>query len=177
MLVYALYHRYKGLFPLTDVPKHSLTFQDELKRYLSKGRYKALNTAISNAVPAIVLVVTLIAYRNTGKPLLASTIFTAISLFNQLRFPLFFYPNLIEAIANGKNSFRRLSSYLSQDELSPYVRSFPLHESGGRISMTHGNFLWSTSPSLEGFENNVVKPALFGAEIDVKAGECVGMSL
>jgi hypothetical protein len=141
---------------------------------LSKGKYKALNTAISNAVPAVVLVVTLIAYRNTGKPLLASTIFTAISLFNQLRFPLFFYPNLIEAIANGKNSLRRLSSYLSQEELSPYVHYLPLHESGGRISMTHGNFLWSTSPSLEGIENNVGKPALFGADLDVKAGECVG---
>jgi len=141
---------------------------------LSKGKYKALNTAISNAVPAVVLVVTLIAYRKTGKPLLASTIFTAISLFNQLRFPLFFYPNLIDAIANGKNSLRRISSYLSQDELSPYVRNLPLPESGGSVSMTNGNFLWSTSQSEDEVENNMVKPALFGAELHVKAGECVG---
>jgi hypothetical protein len=27
---------------------------------------------------------------------------------------------------------------------------------------------------LEGIENNVGKPALFGADLDVKAGECVG---
>ena len=80
-------------------------------------------------------------------------------------------------MANGKNSLRRLSSYLSQDELTPYVHYLPLHESGGRITMTNGNFLWSTSPSLERVENEAVKPALYGAEIDVKAGECVGVCL
>eukprot|EP00560_Eucampia_antarctica_P005397 CAMPEP_0197838104 /NCGR_PEP_ID=MMETSP1437-20131217/34366_1 /TAXON_ID=49252 ORGANISM="Eucampia antarctica, Strain CCMP1452" /NCGR_SAMPLE_ID=MMETSP1437 /ASSEMBLY_ACC=CAM_ASM_001096 /LENGTH=80 /DNA_ID=CAMNT_0043445663 /DNA_START=123 /DNA_END=362 /DNA_ORIENTATION=+ len=59
--------------------------QKELRLHSIRGAVRALNQAISNAVPAIVLVVTLTAYKNTGKPIVASTIFTAISLFNQLR--------------------------------------------------------------------------------------------
>jgi hypothetical protein len=81
---------------------------------------------------------------------------------------------LIDAIANGKNSLRRISSYLSQDELSPYVRYLPLPECGGNISMVNGNFLWSTSTIVEGGEGNFIKPALRGVDLQVKAGECVG---
>jgi ABC-type bacteriocin/lantibiotic exporter with double-glycine peptidase domain len=68
---------------------------EELNRHASRGIIRALNQAIGNAVPALVLVVTLAAYAKTGQPIVASTIFTAISLFNQLRFPLFFYPMLV----------------------------------------------------------------------------------
>ena len=42
--------------------------------------------------------------------------------------------------------------------------------------MTNGNFLWSTMQRLESMENHNVKPALLGAELHVKPGECVGMS-
>ena len=80
--------------------------KEELIRHMNRGAFRALNQAISNAVPAIVLVVTLTAYMKTGKPIVASTIFTAISLFNQLRFPLLFYPRVIDSLANGKNEWR-----------------------------------------------------------------------
>jgi ABC-type multidrug transport system fused ATPase/permease subunit len=68
-----------------DVARHRM---DELNRSKTRGFYRAMNSAVSNAVPSIVLVVVLTAYAKTGKPILASTVFTAISLFNQLRFPL-----------------------------------------------------------------------------------------
>ena len=60
---------------------------NELQRHTTRGYVRALSSAISNAVPALVLVVTLTAYVRTGLPIRARTIFTAISLFNQLRFP------------------------------------------------------------------------------------------
>jgi ABC-type bacteriocin/lantibiotic exporter with double-glycine peptidase domain len=56
--------------------------REELRRHQARGVVRALNQAISNAVPALVLVVTLTAYARSGKPIVASTIFTAISLFN-----------------------------------------------------------------------------------------------
>jgi hypothetical protein len=59
---------------------------EELYRHSTRGVVRALNQAISNAVPAVVLVVTLMAYAKSGRPIIASKIFTAISLFNQLRF-------------------------------------------------------------------------------------------
>ena len=66
-----------------DIKMHR---HEELVRRSSRGVIRALNQAISNAVPALVLVVTLTAYAKSGRPIVASTIFTAISLFNQLRF-------------------------------------------------------------------------------------------
>ena len=147
--------------------------QEELQRHVARGVVRALNSAISNAVPALVLVVTLRAYARTGAPIVASTIFTAISLFHQLRFPLFFYPMLIDALANGRNAMVRIANFVATPETVPYVQHLPAVEiaagtnphynknqtaaslsssvdpssttGGGAIAMQHGNFLWSVS--------------------------------
>jgi ABC-type multidrug transport system fused ATPase/permease subunit len=152
--------------------------KQELKRHRDRGAFRALNQAISNAVPAIVLVVTLAAYRKTGRPLVASTIFTAISLFNQLRFPLLFYPMVIDALANGKNSLRRLSKYLCQEDLTPYVQYLPKINGEGGLYMKNGNFLWSkpqSADSRKGNGDSAGLPALCGASIEVGAGEVVAV--
>jgi len=152
--------------------------KQELKRHMDRGTFRALNQAISNAVPAIVLVVTLAAYQKTGRPLVASTIFTAISLFNQLRFPLLFYPMVIDALANGKNSLRRLSKYLCQEDLTPYVHYLPKINEEGGIHLKNGNFLWSKPQSADSSKGNGYAaglPALCGASIEVRAGEVVAV--
>ena len=152
--------------------------KEELIRHMNRGAFRALNQAISNAVPAIVLVVTLTAYMKTGKPIVASTIFTAISLFNQLRFPLLFYPLVIDSLANGKNALRRLSSYLCQENLTQYVQHVPKQiGDGGGIKMKNGNFLWSkpSSSTVDGNADSVAAPALCNADIDIRSGEIVAV--
>ena len=151
--------------------------QDELKRHATKGIVRALSQAFSNSVPALVLVVTLTAYVRTGRPIVASTIFTAISLFNQLRFPLFFYPLLIDSLANGKNAMGRISAHLSSEEVVPYVEALPPGENGGgSIEITNGNFLWSTSkPPKDGEVAPPTFPALYDANLKVKPGEVVAV--
>jgi len=140
--------------------------EEELSRHVTRGAVRALNQAISNAVPAIVLVVTLMAYSRSGAPIVASTIFTAISLFNQLRFPLFFFPMLIDSVANGRNSLKRIATYLAQEEIKPYLQRLPIVPGEGAcISMTNGNFLWSSQG----------KPALCGANLSVRTGEIVAI--
>jgi len=158
--------------------------EEELARHKKRGLVRALNQAISNAVPTVTLVVTLAAYAKTGKPIVASTIFTAISLFNQLRFPLFFYPMLIDSLANGRNSLKRISSYMAQKEITPYVEYKPkLEDGGGSIEMKNGNFLWSTGPTTVGDTNKEEQvketgggvPALSDASLYVKPGEIVAV--
>jgi len=152
--------------------------EEELRRQLKRGTFQALNSAISNAVPSIILVVTLGAYKRAGGAIIASTVFTAISLFNQLRFPLYFYPLLIDTMANGKQSMRRISSYLCQEELSNYVHNYPQIEGDrGRIEMKNGNFLWSSAKSSSSTKTDVSLPAaaLCGAEVIVKPGEVVAV--
>jgi len=148
---------------------------DELSRHVSRGVVRALNSAISNAVPALVLVVTLTAYAKAGKPIVASTIFTAISLFNQLRFPLFFYPMLIDALANGRNAMLRIANFLAAEETTPYVdKRPPINGGGGSVEMTNGNFLWSVSQNTDG-QAGESAPALANVNLDVKPGEIVAV--
>lgn len=148
---------------------------EELRRHQSRGIIRALNHAISNAVPALVLVVTLTAYARTGKPIVASTIFTAISLFNQLRFPLFFYPMLIDSLANGRNALKRVSTYLAAEEITPYVEILPvLNGGGGCIEMSHGNFLWSNSNKGSSSPKSDA-PALCGVNLKINPGEVVAV--
>lgn len=157
-----------------DIRSHR---RDELRRHVSRGLVRALNQAVSNAVPALVLVVTLSAYVKTGRPIVASTIFTAISLFNQLRFPLFFYPMLIDSLANGRNALRRCGSYLASEEVGPYVESMPLlNGQGGAVEMKSGNFLWSSSKVIkDGTVTTVAVPALCDVDLSVKPGEVVAV--
>ncbi|GKY99326.1 hypothetical protein MPSEU_000887600 [Mayamaea pseudoterrestris] len=145
----------------------------ELKRHVTRGGIRALNQAISNAVPSLVLVVTLTAYIRAGKPLLASTIFTAISLFNQLRFPLFFYPMLIDSLANGRNAIRRISSYLGAEEIVSYVQTTPSVDGTGSIEVLNGNFLWPTAKDPTGAR--IVAPALHDVKLKVAPGEIVAV--
>lgn len=146
---------------------------EELRRHISRGVVRALNTAISNAVPALVLVVTFTAYAKTGRPIVASTIFTAISLFNQLRFPLFFFPMFIDSLANGKNAMRRISSFLEAEEIVPYVQHVEANNAGS-IEMKNGNFLWSVK-STSGSGVSQAVPALADVELKVNPGEVVAV--
>ncbi len=148
--------------------------EEELKRLTKRGSVRALNQAISFAVPTITLVVTLSAYAKMGKPIVASTIFTAISLFNQLRFPLLFYPMLIDSMANGKNSLRRISSYLAQEEITPYLEYLP-KIGGGSITMSNGNFDWATVSESDKVVHTTRVPALINANISVASGEVVAV--
>ena len=161
--------------------------QKELQHFVSRGFIRAANSAISNAIPAVVLVVTLTAYVRTGRPIVASTIFTAISLFNQLRFPLFFYPLLIDSIANGRNAMRRIAAFLSATEVVPYVQYVTDGQAGGSIEMKNGNFLWSmsqqssTTPErhdtdkLPLSEDAFAAPALSNVNIKINPGEVVAV--
>eukprot|EP00536_Pseudo-nitzschia_multiseries_P006315 jgi/Psemu1/14958/gm1.14958_g len=157
-----------------DIKKHR---RDELNRHRTRGVVRAVNSAISNAVPALVLVVTLTAYAKTGKPIKASTIFTAISLFNQLRYPLFFYPMLIDSLVIGRNSLRRIASYLTSEELTPYVQTLPPKiDGGGEIEIKHGSFLWSTSNQIkDGEVAPPDSPALCDVNLKVNSGEVVAV--
>lgn len=166
----------------------------ELDRHVTKGIVRALSVAFAAAVPSLVLVVTLAAYARSGRPLLASTIFTAISLFNQLRFPLFFYPMLIDSIANGKNSLKRISNYLDTQEVVKYVTHLPSYDenteenSGGEITVQNGNFLWSAGKIMNvqnGDENDTIGingnptstsvPALCDVNLQVSPGEVLAV--
>ncbi|KAL7551490.1 hypothetical protein ACHAWF_014673 [Thalassiosira exigua] len=177
---------WEGIFA-REVESHR---EEELRKHAKRGAIRALNQAVSNAVPTITLVATLYAYAKTGRPIVASTIFTAISLFNQLRFPLFFYPMLIDSMANGRNSVKRISDYLAREEIAPYVEYRPKLQldgggEGGSIELSNGNFLWSANEAAaaaaadgQSGNNDQIRagvPALSDASITIRPGEVVAV--
>ncbi|CAN0032979.1 unnamed protein product, partial [Heterosigma akashiwo] len=107
----------------------------------------ALLTAATSATPAIVSTVTLLLYSYWTKELLQpSKIFTALSLFNQIRLPLLFYPWVLSALADGKVSLGRLDTFLKAPEVESYVergdpgRRLP---AGTAISLEDAAFAWN----------------------------------
>ncbi|GAX09929.1 hypothetical protein FisN_11Lh082 [Fistulifera solaris] len=152
--------------------------KEELGRMVKKGVIRALLTAYSSGVPSLVLVVTLLAYVRQSPNLVASTIFTAISLFNQLRYPLFFFPMYIDSAANARQALHRIASYLASEENVRYVsHQPPISVSpgcpmGGSIEISDGNFLWSSEST---HDEKHGAPALAGVNFKANPGEIVAV--
>ena len=94
-----------------------------------------------------------------------------------VRFPLFFYPMLIDSLANGKEALKRIATYLAREELTPYVQHLPKTDEGGSIELRNGNFLWSAAnqPDVSSGEQSMGAPALCDASLNVAPGEVVAV--
>lgn len=86
---------------------------------------------------------------------------------------------VIDSLANGKIVLQKISSYLNQEESTPYVQRLQKEkDGGGSIELENGNFVWSSAKVRDGSNEHLsVVPALCGANLFIKAGEVVGMLL
>jgi ABC-type bacteriocin/lantibiotic exporter with double-glycine peptidase domain len=89
----------------------------ELKALEASANTRAILTSVLTAAPSMVAVVTLGTYGLLGNVLTPTKVFTALALFNQLRFPLVFLPLLLNNLAEGKVSLVRLTKFLLTDEV------------------------------------------------------------
>jgi ABC-type multidrug transport system fused ATPase/permease subunit len=72
-----------------------------------------------NATPVLVSFVTFTAMTlTTGGKLTASTVFTALAIFNSLRHPLTAMPDIIMRVGEALVALRRVENYLNEIELS-----------------------------------------------------------
>nr|XP_039264358.1 multidrug resistance-associated protein 1-like [Styela clava] len=73
----------------------------------------------------------------------SQTAFVSISLFNILRFPLVVFPMVISSVIAAQVSVKRLSKFLTGDELDPnaVTRSFDTDKENA-IEINEGNFVW-----------------------------------
>ena len=88
------------------------------------------------ALPGIVAVVSFIFYAVAydGAVINASTLFTALVSFDQLRFPLLFYPMALAQLAQAKVSAQRVEAFLRLKEVS--TSSGSMSASDGKASYT-----------------------------------------
>ncbi|KAG5182090.1 hypothetical protein JKP88DRAFT_349004 [Tribonema minus] len=145
--------------------------------------------SVLSSTPAFVVVVTLGLYSFLGNTLAPSTVFTALALFNQLRFPLYFFPVTLSSLADGKVSVDRLTRFLSEEEVLPYVQranKAPIaYPEDVAVSVKSGAFYWTDDEGQSGgaqggkeaggFVRPTITAALHGVDLCIKRGELVAV--
>lgn len=119
--------------------------KSELQSLRRIAYLRAFSRAYMMALPTLTAVVTFLAlvYATDVKPT-ASTLFAAIVAFDQLRFPLLFYPMTIAGWAQAKVSLGRISDFLNMKEVKSsdnkhYVRRL---EGDGKIVIENTTLYW-----------------------------------
>ena len=127
-------------------------FRGEEMISLKKVAYlRAFSRAYMYMVPAVVSLLSLSTYALNGGDINPYIIFAALSAFNQLRFPLMFYPMTLAAYATMKVAQSRIADYLSMQEL-PKEMLLENHAEGKEnvmVSMKDVSVSWGTHASTK----------------------------
>lgn len=125
-------------------------------------RLSALSAFVFWGSPTFISVITFGGCVLMGIPLTAGRVLSALATFRMLQDPIFNLPDLLNAIAQGKVSADRISSYLQEDELrSDAVEFVPSNETEFHVEIDHGKFRWDTESQI---------PTLDQIQLQVKRG-------
>lgn len=137
-----------------NVSKKVKSFRKEELKHLKSAAYlKGFSRAYMGALPGIVAVVSFVVYALTeDAEISASRLFAAIVAFDQLRFPLLFYPMSLAQLVQAQVSAARLEIFLGMGEIviggatgkGTYKRE---KGAGGGISLKDAEIYWS-DPSI-----------------------------
>ncbi|MEW5311484.1 MAG: hypothetical protein WDW38_003194 [Sanguina aurantia] len=116
------------------------------------------------AVPTIIPVITFAVYMYLGHDLTSVEAFTALSLFNVLRFPLFLLPQLISLATQARVSLNRIQEFLVAEKLPPPTPSKPALPGEPAVSMA-GDFSWDPTAA----------PSLTDIHLEIPAGQLVAI--
>ncbi|OMJ10771.1 Metal resistance protein YCF1, partial [Smittium culicis] len=170
----------------------------EIKNIYYLGYYLSVQTAISFLVPILVTLATFAVYvkfeSNSRGPLNSSIIFSSLTLFNLLKFPILVFPRAIYLIINAIVSVRRINSYLNSEEINEasISRTNISSKSKGRFDESNSNSSKSNSNTKVNSDNDVVSvtnaslwwkydpssssPTLNNISFSAKQGELVAVS-
>ncbi|KAK2566616.1 Multidrug resistance-associated protein 1 [Acropora cervicornis] len=123
------------------------SFMSQVMKIRAKELHQLKNAAYLNAsfaftftcAPFMVALATFAIFVLTGNELTANKAFVALSLFNILRYPITFLPNVIISLIQGKVSIDRLTHFLNLEELDPnnVEKTMPEHISMLTFKVAH----------------------------------------
>ena len=114
--------------------------EKELSVLAESANIRAILVSVLSAAPSFVAVITLAVYAYLGNDLSPTKVFTALALFNQLRFPLIFYPMVLNTLAEGRVSLDRLARFFAKDEVESYVK--PSTDVNIAVGISESQFSW-----------------------------------
>ncbi|KAG0259136.1 Multidrug resistance-associated protein 1 [Actinomortierella ambigua] len=147
----------------------------ELHLFRTNMKVKAINFAVVFVLPVVVALCSLAVYAATlNGELESSVVFTALSIYNTLRYPLLMLPIAVKSTSGARLALRRLDDYLTQ----PEVKLLPEHSAaeGGdlAIDMEDGEFTWDeddNDPTLSGINFKAKKGQVIAIIGDVGSGK------
>ncbi|KAF9933544.1 Multidrug resistance-associated protein 1 [Linnemannia zychae] len=147
----------------------------ELALFKKNLQVKAINMAVVFALPVIVAVSALAVYnKKRSGPIDSSVVFTALSIFNTLRYPFLMLPIAVKSTSGARLAIRRLDDYLTQPEVEP-LKEYSVSEGGDTaIDLEHGEFTWDgddSGPALEDINFNVKRGEVVAIVGDVGSGK------
>ena len=98
--------------------------EEELNKLKCYVYWMMCMTVFWGFVPTLVTLSSFVAYIGMGHELTPTKAFTAIALFNLLRFPLAMFPNVIVAIIQANVCVRRIEKFLQLNERDPFIVEF-----------------------------------------------------
>lgn len=132
-------------FILSDIALKRRTELRSLRQFLLLN---LLNYMLLTSIPIFVAALTFWVYIAAGNELTASTAFTALSLLNMLRGPLFMFPRVLSAVLDGYVGIERAQSLLNTEECQrdPFVHEADENKVG--ISVVNQSFDWKRIPVI-----------------------------
>ena len=120
-------------------------------------RTRSILGAVSNlfmwAAPPFATVAVFICYQLVGHEMNQSSLpalFTALMLFNNLRFPLMIFPWLLTMYGDAKVSMGRLQAFLLREEVPDDGTRDYTEEDGVALRISGGHFQWQATPKQGG---------------------------
>lgn len=163
--------------------------KQELNALKATANTRAILISVLSTAPSLVAVLTLGMYALLGNVLDPTKVFTALALFNQLRFPLIFFPMLLNTLAEGRVSLERLTNFLLAAEIQGYVETEHKGSTKGEYSILveNGTFSWNLKQTIESSDvqrNSSIsakaevidrRGSLVDTNIQIKRGELVAI--
>ncbi|KAI9340135.1 P-loop containing nucleoside triphosphate hydrolase protein [Zopfochytrium polystomum] len=118
----------------------------EMKAVASANLLRSFVTASGFGIPVLAASVSYMVYAATSDTFDSVVIFTALALFNQLRNPIMWTPQMISTFADASVAIQRIQELLDSEELEfePTIDS----SMAGAVSVENGSFAWDeTVPS------------------------------
>ena len=142
---------------------------EELQSLKASANTRAILISVLSTAPAVVSAITLSVYALLGGSLTPTKVFTALALFNQLRFPLIFFPMLLNTLAEGQISLRRITSFLLANEVENYVTSDDAGDCTSISISSNSSFSWSAK------SDDNKRGKLGNVGLNIKKGELVAV--
>eukprot|EP01029_Cantina_marsupialis_P002872 TRINITY_DN1275_c0_g1_i3.p1 TRINITY_DN1275_c0_g1~~TRINITY_DN1275_c0_g1_i3.p1 ORF type:complete len:1312 (+),score=504.07 TRINITY_DN1275_c0_g1_i3:63-3998(+) len=113
----------------------------EVMQYSKYVIFQSLNHMVWRSSSVLVTLVTFSVHASFGGDMDVSTIFTAISLFSRIRFPMSMLPMIINNLNEAFVAARRIASFLTMDRSTTLDRSLPDGETAS-VTIKNASFTW-----------------------------------